>query len=181
MKDRKPFSLVDYHCHAGENVLISYKGPIDKVVLNIMGNYIRKLISMHPGAKPKLFKVFIELAQNISQYSSEKIVIGSDEGPGIGSLVMLDEKDNYQFITGNLIRNENINEVVERCQQINKLDKEDLRKLKREHLTAVKEDREGADIGLIQLAITSENPLDIEVMPVDRKNSFITISVTLNK
>ena len=78
MKERRPFSLVDYHCHAGENVLISYKGPIDKVVLNIMGNYIRKLISMHPGAKPKLFKVFIELAQNISQYSSEKIIIGDD-------------------------------------------------------------------------------------------------------
>jgi len=63
MKERRPFSLVDYHCHAGENILISYKGPIDKVVLNIMGNYIRKLISKHLGAKPKLFRIFIELAQ----------------------------------------------------------------------------------------------------------------------
>ena len=181
MKERRPFSLVDYHCHAGENVLISYKGPIDKVVLNIMGNYIRKLISMHPGAKPKLFKVFIELAQNISQYSSEKIIIGDDEGPGIGSLVLLDEEKQYCFITGNLIDNKNIDEVVDRCQEINRLDKEDLRKLKREQLATSEEDREGADIGLIQLAITSENPLDIEVMPVDRKKSFITISVTLNK
>jgi len=94
---------------------------------------------------------------------------------------LLDEKEQYLFITGNLINNNNINEVVERCKEINKLDKEDLRKLKREHLAAVEEDKEGADIGLIQLAITSENPLDIEVMPVDRKNSFITISVTLNK
>jgi len=181
MKERRPFSLVDYHCHAGENVLISYKGPIDKVVLNIMGNYIRKLISKHPGAKPKLFKVFIELAQNINQYSSEKIIIGTVEGPGIGSLVMLDENNSYRFITGNLIDNNSINEVVERCQQINMMDKDGLRKLKREHLAAGEKEREGADIGLIQLAITSENPLDIEVMPVDRKNSFITISVTLNK
>ena len=41
--------------------------------------------------------------------------------------------------------------------------------------------RAGADIGLIQLAITSDNPLDIEITPIDDQCSFFTIRVKINK
>ena len=175
------FNLVEYYYRSKHNVIVSYKGPFDKNAMNLIGNYIRGIISMNPLASKKVFKVFIELAQNISQYSAEKNIIGDFIGAGVGSLVIVEFENYLQLVTGNLIKNENINPVIDKCELINTLDKEGLRKLKREHLMQNDAERTGADIGLIQLAITSDNPLDIEISPIDKKCSFFTIRVKINK
>ena len=181
MAQTEKFNLVDYYYRSKHDVIVSYKGPFDKNALNLIGNYIRSIISMNPRASKKVFKVFIELAQNISQYSAEKNVIGDYVGAGVGSLVIVDFQDYLQVVTGNLIKNENITPVIDKSELINTLDKEGLRKLKREHLMQNDHKRTGADIGLIQLAITSDNPLDIEISPIDKKCSFFTIRVKINK
>ena len=181
MEQNDKFNLVDYHFRSQHEVVVSYKGPFDKSAMEMIGSYIRGLISMNPQASKKVFKVFIELAQNISQYSAEKNIIGDYIGAGVGSLVIVDFKDYYQVVTGNLISNENLSPVIDKCELINTLDKEGLRKLKREQLKQNDSSRNGADIGLIQLAITSDNPLDIEVKPIDQNCSFFTIRVKINK
>jgi hypothetical protein len=181
MEKNNKFNLVDYHFRSQQEVVVSYKGPFDKDAMAMIGNYIRGLISMNPRASKKVFKVFIELAQNIAQYSAEKNIIGEFVGAGVGSLVIVDYKDYYQVVTGNVIKNDNLGPVIDKCELVNTLDKEGLRKLKREQLKQTDENRTGADIGLIQLAITSDNPLDIEVKPIDKKCSFFTIRVKINK
>ena len=149
--------------------------------MGLIGNHIRGLISMNPQASKKVFKVFIELAQNIAQYSAEKNIIGDYIGAGVGSLVIVEYPDYFQIVTGNVIKNENLGPVIDKCELINTLDKEGLRKLKRKQLKQNDATRSGADIGLIQLAITSDNPLDIEVRPIDKKFSFFTIRVKINR
>ena len=181
MEKNNNFNLVDYHFRSRHDVIVSYKGPFDKNAMGLIGNYIRGIISMNPRASKKVFKVFIELAQNIAHYSAEKNIIGDYIGAGVGSLVIVDFSDYYLLVTGNLITNENIGRVIDKCELINTLDKEGLRKLKREQLKQNVSKRTGADIGLIQLAITSDNPLDIEVKPIDKKCSFFTIRVKINK
>ena len=136
---------------------------------------------MNPQASKKVFKVFIELAQNIAQYSAEKNIIGDFIGAGVGSLVIVEYPDYFQIVTGNVIKNESLGPVIDKCELINTLDKEGLRKLKRRHLKQNDANRSGADIGLIQLAITSDNPLDIEVRPIDKQFSFFTIRVKINR
>ncbi len=181
MGQDETFNLVEYYFRSQHNVIVSYKGPFDKNAMKLIGNYIRDIISMNPQGSKKVFKVFIELAQNISQYSAEKNIIGDYVGAGVGSLVIVDFQDHILIVTGNLINNENIAPVIDKCDLINTLDKEGLRKLKREQLKENDYTRTGADIGLIQLAITSDNPLDIEINPIDNKCSFFTIRVRINK
>ena len=89
MEQNNKFNLVDYHFRSQQEVVVSYKGPFDKGAMNMIGNYIRGLISMNPQASKKVFKVFIELAQNIAQYSAEKNIIGEYVGAGVGSLVIV--------------------------------------------------------------------------------------------
>ena len=181
MEQNDKFNLVEYYFRSEHNVIVSYKGPFDKNAMSLIGNYIRGIISINPQGSKKVFKVFIELAQNISQYSAEKNIIGDYVGAGVGSLVIVDYPDYLQVVTGNLIKNENIEPVINKCELINTLDKEGLRKLKRERLKKNDYGRNGADIGLIQLAITSDNPLDIEINPIDKTSSFFTIRVRINK
>ena len=181
MEQNDKFNLVDYHFRSQDDVIVSYKGPFDKNAMNLIGNYIRGIISLNPKASKKVFKVFIELAQNIAQYSAEKNLIGDYIGAGVGSLVIVEYPDFFQLVTGNLIENDSLGPVIDKCELINTLDKEGLRKLKREQLKHNDTSRTGADIGLIQLAITSDNPLDIEVRPIDKQLSFFTIRVKINK
>ena len=106
----------------------------------------------------------------------------SQNFPRIFRDFFLTEFDDYfLLVTGNLIKGESLNHVIDKCELINTLDKEGLRKLKREKLKQHDHSKNGANIGLIQLAITSDNPLDIEVKPIDDERSFFTIRVKINK
>jgi len=181
MEKSDKFNLVEYHFRSKHDIVISYKGPFDKNAMSLIGNYIRGIFSKDQRASKKVFKVFIELAQNIAQYSAEKNIIGDYIGSGVGSLVMVEFEDYYLLVTGNLIKADSLGPVIDKCELINALDKEGLRKLKREQLRQTDHSRQGADIGLIQLAITSDNPLEFEVKPIDKENSFFTIKVKINK
>jgi hypothetical protein len=181
MEHSEKFNLVEYHYRSKHDVIISYKGPFDKDAMRLMGNYVRGIFKKNPLASKKVFKVFIELAQNVAQYSAEKNIVGEMIGAGVGSLVMVEFKEHFLLVTGNLIENTSLDPIIKKCEMINQLDKEGLRKLKREQLRQTDEKRTGSDIGLIQVAITSSNPLDIEVIPIDDKLSFFTLRVKVDK
>jgi hypothetical protein len=74
------FNITDFHYGSGKNVVMYYKGPFDKELLNIFGKNIRKVVGGDTVSGTKLFKVFIEMAQNISHYSSERMLPGKDKG-----------------------------------------------------------------------------------------------------
>lgn len=178
--DSKRFSLYEYHSMFSEDIQMSYKGPFDKHILSLIGNYIKIIISNNPKASKKLFNIFIELAQNISYYSAETNRIGQGEA-GLGTLVIGEFDDHYTFVTGNVVRNDDVIPLINKCEKINSLDRDGLRKYKRELRKLPHEGRDGANIGLIKVALTSANPLDIEVTPIDNEFSFFALSVKVKK
>ena len=179
--EAKKFSLYEHHSMINPNIQVSYKGPIDERILSIIGNYI-ELVVDDPVVSKKIFKIFIELAQNISFYSAEKSRLGDKKSEiGAGTIVIGDFKEYYTFVTGNNVKNADIIPLIEKCEIINSLDREGLRKYKREQRKLPPGRMGGAHIGLIQVALTSANPLDIEVQPVDDKHSFFSIAVRIDK
>ncbi len=80
-------------------------------------------------------------------------------------------------MTGNLVKTDDIITIIEKSEVINSLDREELREYKRQQRKLPPGKKGGAHIGLIQVALTSSNPLDIEVNPVDDKHSFFSIAV----
>jgi hypothetical protein len=177
---KKKINLYGFHSLFEENILISYKGPFDKNILSYIGNYLRVIISKNSKISKKIFSIFIELAQNISFYSAEKEKI-TDERKGIGTLVIGEFQDYYSFGAGNVVNNKDIIPVIEKCEIINSLDREGLRRYKREQRNLPLGNYDGAHIGLIQVALTAANPLDIEVNPIDSKTSFFSIQVKIDK
>jgi len=55
-----------------KDVRISYTGPFDSQVLSVIAKNIEASLSANPIINKKIFKIFIELAQNISYYSAEQ-------------------------------------------------------------------------------------------------------------
>ena len=179
MEDKKDFNLFEYNDLFSKEIQISYKGPFDKHVLSVIGNYIKTIIGKNIPISKKIFKIFIELAQNISFYSAE--VSRIDRDTGVGILVIRENEDKIFLHAGNSVESEDVFPILDKCEVINSLDREGLRKYKREQRNLPRGIKGGAHIGLIQVALTSANPLDIKVTPIDDEYSFFSVTVTVEK
>ncbi|MBN2757994.1 MAG: SiaB family protein kinase [Bacteroidales bacterium] len=181
MNYSKQVNILDYHSSFDQDTRISYKGPIDEKILQAIGTYIEGVLNKNQKASKKVFKIFIELAQNISYYSAEKNTMKNNKEIGVGMVIISEAEDTYNFMTGNLVKNDDIVSIIEKSEIINSLDREELREYKREQRKLPHSQKGGANIGLIQVALTSSHPLDIEVIPVDDDLSFFSIAVKIDK
>jgi hypothetical protein len=178
-------NMMDYHASLNsKNVVLYYKGPFDEHILSNISSQLRRKFSDNPRAGAKLFAIFIELAQNISYYSAESNFFYDEEGQknGVGTVVIIDREDAIVFSAGNLVKSAQVVEIIAKCQEINTLSFEELRALKRDtRSTERTEGQKGGNIGLIHVALKSENPLEVEAKVVDEHHSFFMISATIQK
>ncbi len=180
MLNSKKFDIAEFHKMFNDNILILYKGTFDKNILAVFSNYIEGIIKRYPAISKKIYSIFIELAQNIAYYSAEFDTIDGKQ-VGIGTLAIGEGANEYTFFTGNAIKNENLTKVVNKCKIINSMDKEALRKYRREQLNLPPGDHDTAHIGLIQVALTASNNLDVEITPFDNGFSFFSLKITVLK
>ncbi|NJO01356.1 MAG: hypothetical protein HC880_06420 [Bacteroidia bacterium] len=126
------FSLFDYYTPTAnkDNIKVCYKGPVTEIVISEISQDIRRKFADQPQVKRKLFSVFIELAQNISFYSAERILYG-DRNDRVGTILITETDEHFTFSCGNLVEKEDIIDLVEKCETINGLDRDGLRELKR--------------------------------------------------
>ncbi len=176
----KKIDLFEFHNTFDQHIQVSYKGPFDRNILADLGNYIKIIIGKNPKASKRLFKIFIELAQNIAYYSAERNNI-SGKDAGVGTIVIGEFENYYAFMTGNVVSNEDIGHVIEKCKIINTLDRDGLRKYKRELHSQPQGTHGAGHIGLIQVAITSANPLEFKVSKISESDSFFALTVRIEK
>ncbi len=164
-----------------EEIRISYKGPVDGKIITFLADYIYVVNELSEKATRKIFKIFFELAENISKYSAEKIKLKDGKEVGAGTIILKETVKNFILVTGNPIKNTDLIPVMENSKNINNLDHEELRKYKREIRKDDSVVRNSPNIGLIAVALTSNNPLDIEINPIDENTSYFSIAVKVDK
>lgn len=187
--------MVDYHTLLDpSNAVLYYKGPFDRDILANISLQLRRRFADNPRMSAKLFSIFIELAQNISYYSAEsnffyddakeKNILYQDEkfkNHGVGTVVIHSKGDEIILSAGNLVPTEKVQDIITRCEKINSLSIDQLRDLKKEVRSQERNDHIGGNIGLIQVALKSEHPLNVQAKVVDDTNSFFIISSTIEK
>jgi hypothetical protein len=176
------FKLFEYHAKIhNERVLISYKGPVTYVILSEISNEIKSIFASEPKMSKKVFSAFIELAENVHNYSSEQNTINGKTSK-VGMIAVVEMPDSYILMTGNLIDDKNLLPLLEKCEKINSLDRESLRQLKRDEVEkSIAAGKAGGGIGLIKVALATDLPLQIEYTPTEEGISFFSISVTFSK
>jgi hypothetical protein len=163
------------------NNLLWYHGPINIDLVSFMSNYLKHNINTHGIVLGRIYKVFIELIQNVSYYSARQQSESRSFGSGIGWF-RVDEYDKYFIIsTGNLILSEHGTVLKKNAREINIMDEEALRNLKRKTRSQASVRDIGAHIGLIQTGLITGNDLKLTIEPYDDQHSFFTISAQVNK
>ncbi|MGB0523603.1 MAG: SiaB family protein kinase [Flammeovirgaceae bacterium] len=172
--------LQDYQLDVDfQDALVYYKGPFDEEVLVKISSYLREGISNSRKTTKKVFSIFIELAQNISKYSSEhNHFMDFNDKHGVGVMAIYKQNDRYVIKAGNLMEVAKAIELEERCSEINQLDYDGLKRMRKElNATPMAENATGGRIGLLQIALKSEYPIRVNFASNPHNDyAFVVIS-----
>jgi hypothetical protein len=166
------------------NIMLSFKGDITSElltsILQIMESKLDNL-QEEPKIKKKVYNVLVECLQNLYHHMDE---VAPEQNDKIRSAIfMIGKLDNqYNIITGNYIKKENVAGLKKRLEDINLLSKEELK----EYYKAVLNNGEmslkgGGGLGMIDIARKTGEKLNFHFAPVDDTFSFFTLNIKISQ
>lgn len=161
--------------------ILSYKGPFYIELISVFGTNIRNFNDAYSNARKKLFKIFIELSQNVSNYSENYHMVNNVQRIGVGELTLKDLDTAYLFTTKNQVKKTDAEILAERCELVNASDQIKLRELKREQRLNSPGEKFGARIGLIQAVMLSNNTLEYHIDKINENFSYFSLTVKIDK
>jgi hypothetical protein len=166
------FNIYDlYKVMFDNKIILIYQGAFDQeMIKSVVSMTEKKLIqdNANENLRKKLFNIMVEGLQNICKHQLE---IDSFENNPF--LVITNNEDYFDVVTGNLIANVKIDIVKERIDYVNSLDKEELKEYyKKARLNSVISDVGGAGLGFIDMVRKSGNPLEYKFYDIDDQHSF---------
>ncbi|TAE20068.1 MAG: hypothetical protein EAZ95_00530 [Bacteroidetes bacterium] len=145
-----------------DDVYLSYYGEIDNTIIASLGIELRRRFSNQPGAFRKLFGVYMELVQNIGFYAAIPKSASLPEPTGL--VLITDEGEFFSISSGNFTRTSSIKKLQEKCDYINSLTMQELRKYRAEIVDRpTEEGSRGAGVGLVKIALMADAPLEVDV------------------
>ncbi len=149
---------------------------ISKKILTLADINIQKTLGQSTFQK-RIYYIMVEGLQNITMHQEGPSDF-LEKYPGIFAIQRF--KDFYYITTGNLIKNENIPPLKAKIDQINSLDKEELKKLHKEILrTGAISEKGGAGLGLIEMARKSGHKLISSFELVNDKYSYFYLQTKI--
>ncbi len=175
--------IYDFHRFMDEkDLMLVYCGEfsqeLNKTILSFTERKF-KAENVEDNTRRRIFNIMVEVLQNISKNRIDDLK-GSAE---LSSVFMLGIKDSdYILISSNMIRNEKIESLRSRIDQVNSLDREGLKQLYKEtRLTSTFSETSGAGIGIIDIARKSEKKLAYSFEKIDDKFSLFSLLIRVSK
>lgn len=167
------------------NIMLSFKGDITSDLLtSILQIMEAKLDNFQeePKIKKKVYNVLVECLQNLYHHMDEVATMGKDEKIRSAIFMIGKIENNYNIITGNYIKNENIANLKKLLEDINKLSKEELKEYYKEVLNNGEMSlKGGGGLGMIDIARKTGGKLNFEFTPIDQNYSFFSLNVNISQ
>jgi hypothetical protein len=165
------------------NILLSFKGEITSdlltSILQIMENKMENM-QEEPKMKKKVYNVLVECLQNLYHHLDEISDVDSERIRS--AIFMIGKLDgDYSIITGNYILNENINGLKNRLDEVNGLNKEQLKEYYKQVLNNGEMSlKGGGGLGMIDIARKTGEKLEYNFLEIDNKVSFFTLKIKVS-
>lgn len=123
----------------------------------------------------RVFSVLVEILENLAKYGPGKI---AEKLFGMPVALLRTEGDDYVITTGNLVKNETVNDLRAKLETINKYDKVGLKELFRKSLSGQSLIHNGTgNMGLIDMARKSGTKLVYEFEKVNDEYTYFVLIV----
>ncbi|MBK9283315.1 MAG: hypothetical protein IPM51_03255 [Sphingobacteriaceae bacterium] len=167
------------------NILLSFKGEITSdlltSILQIMENKMENL-QEEPKMRKKVYNVLVECLQNLYHHLDD-VAEGQTNDKIRSAIFMIGKMDNkYSIFTGNYILNENIHGLKNRLDEVNSLNKEELKEYYKKVLNNGEMSlKGGGGLGMIDIARKTGEKLDYNFLEIDNKVSFFTLNIKITQ
>lgn len=179
-----PLSFIrDIHNKMEDNKLsLVYQGTFSQEITRAfisMTEHSMNKMEEEKSVKKKVFNVMVECLQNICKHSSEYEIKGIEES---SIFVVGLENDEYFICSGNHIFNEEVEKLVAMLEQVNAMDKEELKAYYKMIIKDGKiSSKGGAGLGLIDMARKSGEKMEYSFDQIDDRLSFFTLQVKVKR
>jgi hypothetical protein len=165
------------------HIVLSFKGEITSdiitMVLQIMESKLDS-VNEKSTVKKKIFNILVECMQNLYHHSESEIF--GEEHSRRAMLELFFDDEFYNILTGNYIRNEEVDRLQTRIEKVNSLSKDELRQYYRDILdNNTISQKGGADLGMIDMARKSGEKLTYHFTKVNDFVSFFDLTVKISK
>lgn len=166
------------------NLILVYEGEFtQEITKSVLAMAERNMDSMgeESSIKRKVFNVMVECLQNIVKHGEELQNQQQELKPS--AIFMIGRQDSAYVITsGNPIRNEEVEKLRAKLDQINGLDKEGLKQLYKDIIKNTNlSEKGGAGLGFVDMARKSGQKLEFDFQPIDDTFSFFSLRTTIVK
>jgi hypothetical protein len=160
----------------------SYEGPFNMRIISTLGKYLSDFLDTSIEARMSLYRVFIEISQNVALYSLDRVWQNKKTTVGYGTIVISEDELFVTCTSTNKILSGHAMILQQNIQNINNTSLEDLLKLKEKLRREASLQDFGAHIGLISIKLFSKNSLKFEIIEKPEENTkYFTLTATINK
>ncbi|PLX10663.1 MAG: hypothetical protein C0594_04645 [Marinilabiliales bacterium] len=165
------------------DVVYSYVGQVSSDLITQALDEIEYKLEqdgVNPKMIRKVYNVLIECLQNLFHHSL-KDVEGVYEGDRFGAFKVVVNDTGYVVATGNYVKNEIVQVLKDRIEQINSLSREEIKSLYKmilnnEEFSA----KGGGGLGMIDIAKRTGSRLGYEFHQIDKKYSFYNLNIYIS-
>lgn len=164
------------------HVILVYEGEFtQEITKSVLAMAERNMDSMgeESGIKRKVFNVMVECLQNIvkhgDEYMTGEIQINT-------AIFMIGKyKDSYVITSGNPVRDDQIDNLKDKLDQVNSLDKEGLKALYKDIIKSSSglTNKGGAGLGFVDMARKSGQKLEYGFQSLGDGHSFFSLKTTV--
>ncbi len=163
--------------------MLDFEGVISTGTMEMLLNQLREskeFQEMKKPARKRLYGTVVESIDNIFKYSA-RVSPEIRDLSGVPSVSVKKAGRQYTVATGNLVHNDEIEDLRFKLDRVNQLDNEALKSLYEDIINqeSTEEDK-GAGLGLITMALRTEHEIDYSFTPVDSEHSFFKMQIKIN-
>lgn len=163
--------------------MLEYKGAF---TYEIMEDLLKQLRScsqfqkMRKTARKRLYSTFVESIDNIFKYAAST-VLGKKGARNAPMISVIARGDQFLVISGNMVQNEEIDDLRFKLDRVNQLDHEALKSLYEDIINReAGENDTGAGLGLITMALRTEDDITYSFASLDSDHSFFKMQIIIN-
>lgn len=176
------FAYQLYKTMKTNEISLVYEGEVTQEITKTFTSLTEKSLAKSAESNQvqrKVFNVMVECLQNISKHADS---LNEEEEERRGIVMVSKGSDSYSIITGNIIKNEKVEELQKSLQLVNSLDKEGLSDLyKRQIKEGRISDKGGAGLGLIDIAKKTGSKLSYQFKTLNDNRSFFILTSTIKR
>ena len=173
-----------YHQLQNQGIIFSFSGPISQSLLEGIGQTLKQKMSLEETSTNvirKVFSIFVELMQNIINYSAQRVTSQeADQEISYGVLIVGKEEDQFYIISGNYIQEDQEAALQEKLAKIKSMDKEELKQYYKQQRRLQADDAsKGAGLGFIEMARKATQPIEFDIARMENGYSFFVVKAVI--